>query len=131
MERLGIMYCLGEDGIPKDYEQAFRWLNLCWENGTLHSCSRLAGLYLRGEGCEADEEKAIRLFETAARTEYDGYACCELGRIYEARGSAEDLEKAVEYYGKSMELGNETAARRLARFKKGMFGRLKIVEEDS
>ena len=131
MERLGIMYCLGEDGIPKDYEQAFRWLNLCWENGTLHSCSRLAGLYLRGEGCEADEEKAIRLFETAARTEYDGYACCELGRIYEARGSAEDLEKAVEYYGKSMELGNETAARRLARFKKGMFGRWKIVEEDS
>ena len=130
MERLGILYCLGEDGIEKDYEKAFHWLNLCWEKGTLHSCSRLAGLYLRGEGCEADEEKAVRLFETAARTEFDGYAYCELGRIYEARGSAQDLAKAVEYYGKSMELGNETAARRLARFKKGMFGRWKVVEEE-
>ena len=130
MERLGLMYCLGEEGIPADYGQAFLWLNRCWENGTLRSCSRLAGLYLRGEGCEADEEKAIRLFETAARTEYDGYACCELGRIYERRGTEEDLEKAVEYYGKSMDMGNETAARRLARFKRGPAGRWRVEEED-
>ena len=85
-------------------------------------------LYMKGEGCEKDEEKAIELFERAARTEYDGNALYELGYLYENRGeTSENLEKAADYYQKAIEMGNENAARRFSHFKKSLFGRWKLI----
>ena len=128
MELLGCLYFQGEEGIDTDYGKAFYWLNLCLEAGTLQSCSKLAYLYMKGEGCEKDEEKAIELFERAARTEYDGNALYELGYLYENRGeNPENLEKAADYYQKAIEMGNENAVRRFSHFKKSLFGRWKLV----
>ena len=128
MELLGCLFFQGEEGIDTDYEKAFYWLNRCLEAGTLQSFSKLAYLYRTGAGCEKDEEKAIELYERAARTEYDGNALYELGFLYEDRGeTAENLEKAAEYYQKAIEMGNENAVRRFSHFKKNLFGRWKLV----
>lgn len=72
MEILGCLYFQGEEGVDRDYAKAFEWLNRCEEAGSLQSASKLAYLYMKGEGCTADENKAKELFERAAQTECDG-----------------------------------------------------------
>lgn len=126
MELLGNFYYTG-NLVDKNSSKAFYWLNKCLQAGTLYSFSNLAHLYLDGEGCEADEERAIELFELASETEFDGSASYELGYIYERRGeSQEDLEIAAEYYQDAIEMGNESAMRRFSHFKKTMFGKWKV-----
>lgn len=127
MELLGTIYFQG-DGVDVSYEKAFHWLSLCLERGTLQSYSKLAFLYLKGFGCEADEERARELFEKASETECDGYALYELGYLCEKNGdSQEALEQAAEYYQRAIEMGNESAERRFAHFKKTMFGKWKVT----
>lgn len=128
MELLGLLYYQGEDGMPADYDRAFAWLSKCYEKGTLQAVSKLAMLYLNGQGCEADERRAEALFKEASRTEFDGVAFCELARIYEKRGGSENLEKAVDCYHRASEMGNEEATKRLSHFKKNLFGRWKVSE---
>ena len=119
---------VGEEGVDRDYAKAFEWLNRCEEAGSLQSASKLGYLYMKGEGCTADENKAKELFERAAQTECDGYALYELGFIYERKNeSPEDLERAAQCYQKAIEMGNESASRRFSHFKKGLFGRWKIT----
>lgn len=128
MEILGCLYFLGEEGLDTDYQKSFYWLDLCQKAGTLQSYSKLAFLYMKGYGCEADEEKAREFFEKAAETEYDGYALYELGYLYERKNEVpEDLEKAAEYYQRAIKMGNESAGRRFSHFKKGLFGKWKVV----
>lgn len=128
MEILGCLYFQGEEGVERDYAKAFTWLSQCEKAGKLQSGSKLAYLYMKGEGCTADENKAKELFERAAKTECDGYALYELGFIYERKNeSPEDLERAAQCYQKAIEMGNESASRRFAHFKKGLFGRWKIT----
>ena len=128
MEILGCLYFQGEEGIDRDYAKAYEWLKRCEDAGSLQSSSKLAYLYMKGEGCVADENKAMELFERAARTECDGYALYELGFMYERKNeSPEDLERAAQCYQKAIEMGNESASRRFAHFKKGIFGHWKIT----
>ncbi len=128
MEILGCLYFQGEEGIDRDYKKAFEWLSRCESAGCLQSYSKLAYLYMKGEGCTADENKAKELFERAALTECDGYALYELGFIYERKNeSPEDLERAAQCYQKAIEMGNESASRRFSHFKKGLFGHWKIT----
>lgn len=128
MEILGCLYFLGEEGLDVDYEKSFFWLDQCQKLGTLQSYSKLAFLYMKGHGCEADEERARELFEKAAETEYDGYALYELGYLYERKNELpEDLEKAADYYRRAVEMGNESAGRRFSHFKKGLFGKWKVT----
>ena len=128
MEILGILYFQGEESVEADYEKAYYWLNLCHEAGTLQSYSKLAFLYLKGQGCDADEDMARELFEKAAKTECDGYALYELGYLYERKNeSPDDLELAAEYYLQAIEMGNESAGRRFAHFKKNIFGKWKVT----
>ena len=128
MEILGCLYFQGEDGLDTDYVKAFSWLDQCHKAGTLQSYSKLAFLYMKGYGCDIDEERARELFEKAAETECDGYAFYELGYFYERKNeSPEDLEKAAQYYRRAVEMGNESAGRRFSHFKKGMFGKWKVI----
>ena len=127
MELLGSLYFQGEDGIETDYDRAFIWLSRCYEKGTLQQKSRLAYLYLKGFGCEADEEKAIRLFQEASEYEYDGFALYELGYIYETRDTKDALDMAADYYRKAAAMGNENAVKRLQHFKKNIFGRWRVI----
>ena len=128
MEILGCLYFQGEDGLDTDYVKAFSWLDQCHKAGTLQSYSKLAFLYMKGYGCDIDEERARELFEKAAETECDGYAFYELGYLYERKNeSPEDLEKAAQYYTRAVEMGNESAGRRFSHFKKGMFGKWKVI----
>ena len=127
MELAATMYYQGEDGLEPDYDKAFYWLNLCEQNGTLQSCSKLATLYLEGWGCEANEERAKELFEKASRTEYDGYAFYMLGKIAEQNGTPEDLEYAVRMYDTAIDMGYSEASRRLSHFRKTIFGHWKVT----
>ena len=127
MERLGILFYRGEDGVEVDYPRAFSWLSRCYEKGTLQSKSKLGYLYLKGLGCEADEKKAVRLFEEAAEYEYDGFALYELGYIHECRDTRESLEAAADYYQKAAAMGNENAAKRLSHFRRTIFGRWRVI----
>ena len=106
-------------------------MNHFWQNKTVLQCFetlKLAFLYMKGQGCEADETKARELFEKGAESECDGYALYELGYLYERKNeSYEDLEKAAEYYRRAISMGNESAARRFSHFKKGLFGRWKVT----
>jgi TPR repeat protein len=126
-ELLGLFYYQGEDGVPADYEKAFAWLDRCYEKGTLQAVSKLATLYLEGKGCEADEKKAFALFQEASGKEYDGYAFYMLGGLYEKRGGADSLEKAVDCYQQASAMGYEGAAAKLGHFKKNLFGRWKVT----
>ncbi|MEF9954237.1 MAG: SEL1-like repeat protein [Clostridium sp.] len=126
MEILGNMYFHGE-GVEIDYQKSFDWLNKALQAGTLQSYSTLAFLYMRGQGCEADEEKAIELFEKATEMECDGDTSYELGYLYERRNSSpDDLDRAAECYQDAIEMGNESAGRRFAHFKKNLFGKWKV-----
>lgn len=127
MELAAMMYYQGEDGLEPDYDKAFYWLNLCEQNGTLQSCSKLATLYLEGWGCEADEERARELFEKASRTEYDGYAFYMLGKIAEQNGTPDDLEYAVRMYDTAIDMGYSEATKRLSHFRKTIFGHWKVT----
>lgn len=128
MEILGCLYFQGGEGLDADYGKAFYWLDRCHQMGTLQSYSKLAFLYMKGQGCEADEERARELFEKAAETECDGYAFYELGYLYERKNeSPEDLEKAADYYQRAIEMGNESAGRRFSHFKKSLFGKWKVI----
>lgn len=128
MEILGCLYEQGEDGLTPDYEKAFYWLDRCEKAGTLQSFSRLAHLYMKGLGCQADEEKGRELYERAAETEGDGTALYELGFFWERKNtSSGDLERAAQYYRQAIEKGNESAARRFSHFKKGLLGKWKII----
>lgn len=127
MELLGGFYFDGEDG-EIDYAKAFYWLDQCLRAGSLQSYSKLAYLYLRGLGCQADESRAEELFVQAAQIECDGYAFYELGYMYECRDeSQESLDMAAEYYEKAIEMGNESAIRRFSHFKRTMFGKWKVI----
>lgn len=128
MEILGNLYLLEEEN-GQDYEKAFYWLSKALEAGTLQSYEKLAFLHLNGYGCEVDEEKAEELYEKATETECDGTASYELGYIYERRNeSPDDLALAAEYYQRAIEMGNESADRRFAHFKKNLFGRWKVTD---
>lgn len=127
MEILGNMFFQGEEGADADYEKSFYWFSKCEEAGTLQSPARLGYLYLKGQGCEENEQKAIELFERASLHEKDGNALYELGFVYERKGTKEDLEKAARYYEDAVNKGNESAKHRLSHFRRGLFGGWKVV----
>ena len=60
--RLGRSYYYGEDGAPKDGEQAFQWFSRAADGDSIAAQYYLGLCYIRGVGTEKDMVRAVELF---------------------------------------------------------------------
>jgi uncharacterized protein len=65
---IAIMYDNGQ-GVPQDYEQAFKWYAMSAEQGYVNAQLNLAGMYYRGEGVPQDYKLAYVWVTIALKTE--------------------------------------------------------------
>ena len=102
--RLGKIYLQGEI-MPQNLDKAERYLLLATDNE--YAQYALAKLYLQEE--KYDIQKAVNYFENCADKNH--WASYQLGRIYlfGAKDIERDKEKAVEWFTKSANDGNEYA----------------------
>ena len=102
--RLGKIYLQGEI-MPQNLDKAERYLLLAEDNE--YTQYALAKLYLQEE--KYDIQKAVNYFENCAAKNH--WASYQLGRIYlfGAAGLSKDKEKAIEWFTKSANDGNEYA----------------------
>lgn len=102
--RLGKIYLQGEI-MPQNLDKAEKYLLLAEDNE--YTQYALAKLYLQEE--KYDIQKAVNYFENCAVKNH--WASYQLGRIYlfGAAGLTKDKEKAVEWFTKSANDGNEYA----------------------
>ena len=133
---LGLMYANGE-GVPKDDQEAVRWLRLAAEQGLADAQYSLGLMYANGEGVPQDSGEAVRWYRQAAE---QGVASAQynLGVMYDdgrsvsldyvqahmwlslaaSRLTGEDRARAVEYRDRvtgKMTLEQIDEAQRLAR----------------
>lgn len=102
--RLGKIYLQGEI-MPQNLDKAEKYLLLATD--TEYAQYALAKLYLQEE--KYDIQKAVNYFENCADKNH--WASYQLGRIYlfGAAGLTKDKEKAIEWFTKSTNDGNEYA----------------------
>lgn len=100
--RLGDM---ARDLDEPDYQLAVSFYQMAVDAKSPVGMARLGEMYLKGQGIEQDQEKAMNLFRESA-----GQKCAEglhwMGNIYRDGlcGQAEDLAKSIAYYKKSASL---------------------------
>lgn len=59
---LGMMLLSGEQGVVKNYEQAFKWLTVADQNGSMGAKYSLGMMYYTGTGVEKDAKRAFDYF---------------------------------------------------------------------
>src|SRR5205807_4389324 len=93
---LGIQFLKGEE-VPKDLDEAVRWLSLAAEQNHTDAQITLATMYYEGEGVEKDLRLAIKLFRAAAPECLEAQVV--LGEVHSDPASpVYDLPTALEYY---------------------------------
>src|SRR3989442_1075837 len=65
--QLGYSYQHGQ-GVKKNMVEAAKWYSLGADRGDLQAALVLAGMYLRGEGVQTNEGKAIDLYVTIGKS---------------------------------------------------------------
>ena len=98
MRNLGDAYYQGPTGKEKNISAAFPYWKKAADNGDAFLALKVAYAYIRGDGCEQDDEMAFYYFQLAAdggnvESQYNVGLCCENGI-----GCPENLEKAKKYY---------------------------------
>ncbi len=113
---MGELYHLGT-GVPRDTEQALRYLQRALEQGErTRAPARLGWMYERGEGVPRDPERALGLYRQAAEAG-NRAAMVALGRLYEqGLGVARDRGMAIAWYERA--LPNPRAQEALTRLRK-------------
>ena len=99
---LANMYYKGQ-GVSKNYKKAFTWYKKAAENGDPTSQTALANMYYRGQGVSKNYEKAIEWYERATDSNFTP-ALYKLANIYQEEGELQDMEKAIQYYEKIIEI---------------------------
>lgn len=100
--RVGKMHAMGY-GTEQDYSQAARWYERAVQyNSYPFAAYALGCLYLRGQGVERDEERALELFLTAAehKKQPNAYAMYELGKMYRKGIGTETDPNEAEHWDK-------------------------------
>lgn len=98
---LGMMYLSGEQGVPKDTNQALKWLTLADQNGSVGAKYSLGLMYMTGTGVSQDQSTAFKWFNKAAKF---GHAKAQytLGRMYnEGVGTEKNMTQAFEWIEKA------------------------------
>ncbi len=102
---LGMMLLSGEQGVVKNYEQAFKWLTAADQNGSVGAKYSLGMMYYTGMGVEKDAKRAFDYFTKAAAK---GHAKAQynLGVLYDkGEGTAQDYRQAFEWFNRAAEQG--------------------------
>lgn len=100
--RVGKMYAMSY-GVEQDYLEAARWYERAVQNNNYPFAAYALGcLYLRGQGVERDEGRALELFLAAAEHEKqpNAYAMYELGKMYRKGIGTEIDETKAEHWEK-------------------------------
>ena len=112
--------CYDGDGVPKDYDKAFRLLLYAEQHGSSWGVCYLGKLYFRGWGTAQDFVKAREHLEKVDWNNKEAFYM--LGVIYgRGLGVPEDIKKGVEYLQKA---GNNAEAKEeLLHYRKTLFGK--------
>jgi TPR repeat protein len=98
------MYAQGL-GVPRDYEQAVKWLGKSAVQGNPHAQNDLGALYDEGRGVTPDAKEALRWYRKAAECGI-GAAQLNLALLYgQGRGVAADPVEAFAWASAAAELG--------------------------
>lgn len=108
-----------ENGKPgpakKDHASAVRWYTVCADDGDADAMNTVGYMYLMGKGIDKDKEKAVRYLKDAFE-HGSAQAAFRLAQLYD-NGECytdPDLDRAVDWYQKSADLGYADAEYALA-----------------
>ena len=129
---LGILYYDGDD-VKQNYNKAMEFFGKACEMGDARGCYNLGLLYYNGVGVKQDYKKASELYNKACEMG-EALGCNNLGKLYkngntskskyvgkgivgnileylyESRnGVRQDYNKAMEFFGKACDLGDQDA----------------------
>lgn len=102
----------GDEGYPKDYNQAKRWLEKASEQGDASAQNALGIIYLRGLGGDKNLSKSEYYYRLAANQNHEN-AQLQLALILLNNNKVEDLAEAKNWLRKSSLLGNVEAKSKL------------------
>ncbi|MDY7098370.1 MAG: tetratricopeptide repeat protein, partial [Pseudomonadota bacterium] len=105
-ERLATVYYRGEGGIPKTLGRALFFRKRGCEIGSMYNCHLVGQMYSKGEGTEADPERAQAFNARSCDGGY-GRGCFYAGRIIERAASRNDpaaFSSIARYYEKGCAL---------------------------
>ena len=105
--------------VKQDYVTAYKWYLKGAELGHESAMNMLGQYNLHGRGRDKDYVTAVKWYKKAIETNPNlSSAYCNLGYCYEfGFGIEKDLNKALEFYEKSANLGNETGKNNLKNLK--------------
>ncbi|AKI03414.1 Sel1 repeat protein (plasmid) [Hoeflea sp. IMCC20628] len=90
--------CMGANGKPRDYAEAFRWYRMAADQGDCHAQASVGFMYLEGLGIRHNYKEAFRWFFLAAE-QGDPSAQANLGWLCEnGCGVPQDDEEAIRWY---------------------------------
>lgn len=126
MHILGLMMRRGRGG-PRDYKEARRLFEACWNAGVTRSAVRLGSMYEHGEGGPKDGRTAVKWFQRGEE-QGDLVALHYLGQIYTsgAPGVDPDITKSFRYFQLAANQGYVPSQRRLG----SMYGLGMGVKQD-
>ena len=119
---LANLYYFG-NGVEKDLSQAFLWYQKSSSQGQPYAMYSIAQMYSKGEYVAANEETAQKYYKKAlsgfleleSKDQADENLFYKIGSMYKnGLGIATDIDKAIDYFQRSAELGNRNAKRILA-----------------
>ena len=119
---LANLYYYG-NGIEKDLSQAFLWYQKSSSQGQPYASYAVAQMYSKGEYVCQNEETAQRYYKDAlsgfleleSKDQSDDNLYYKLGSMFKkGLGTDIDMDKAIDYFKHSAELGNKNAKRVLA-----------------
>ena len=112
-----------ENGVEKDLSQAFLWYQKSSAQGQPYASYAIAQMYNKGEYVSQSEETAQRYYKAAlsgfleleSKDQADDNLYYKLGSMFKkGLGTDIDMDKAIDYFKRSAELGNKNAKRVLA-----------------
>lgn len=102
--RIGSAYLNGQ-GVDKDYDKAFFWLEKAAAKNHANALYNLGYMYLYGIGCERDYKKAFGYFDKAGKLDFVPayYIMCIM--YYDGAGVKKNLKRAYKYCSMALDKG--------------------------
>lgn len=128
MYEVAICYEEGK-GITKDENKALEWYKKAYESKKKEAAFKTAYLFQCGGDSIRNYEEAAKYYQLAItnNSNYKIAACCNLANLYkDGQGVEQDIQKAVDYYNQSIELGGTQAMLNLA----DLYEQGKLIKRD-